>query len=92
MAEYELAINGLKEQIAELDKQEQALNDSIAAYDKASRGILDLKLEQSEIDRKANEGLVQRKRVLNDEIVDLQIKKREAENTLRPVSYTHLAI
>ncbi len=83
VAEYELAINGLKEQIAELDKQEQALNDSIAAYDKASRGILDLKLEQSEIDRKANEGLVQRKRVLNDEIVDLQIKKREAENTLR---------
>lgn len=83
VAEYELAINGLKEQIAELDKQEQALNDSIAAYDKASRDILDLKFEQSEIVRKANEGLVQRKRVLNDEIADLQMKKREAENTLR---------
>lgn len=83
VAEYELAINGLKGRVEELDRQEQALNDSIAAYDKASRGILDLKLEQSEIDRKANEGLVQRKRVLNDEIVDLQIKKREAENTLR---------
>lgn len=83
VAEYELAINGLKEQIAELDKQEQALNDSIAAYDKASRGILDLKFEQSGIVRKANEGLVQQKRALNDEIADLQMKKREAENALR---------
>ena len=83
VAEYELAINGLKEQIAELDKQEQALNDSIAAYDKTSRDILDLKFEQSEIVRKANEGLVQQKRALNDEISDLQMKKREAENTLR---------
>ena len=83
VAEYELAINGLKEQIVELDKQEQALNDSIAAYDKASRGILDFKFEQSEIVRKANEGLVQQKRALNDEIADLQMKKREMENTLR---------
>lgn len=85
VAECELAINGLKEQIAELDKQEQALNDIIAAYDKASRGILDLKFEQSEIVRKANEGLVQQKRVLNDEIADLQMKKRDAENALRLV-------
>lgn len=82
VAEYELAINGLKERIAELDKQEQVLNDSIAAYDKASRGILDLKFEQSEIVRKANEGLVQQKRALNGEASDLQIKKREAENAL----------
>lgn len=82
VAECELAINGLKEQIVELDKQEQALNDSVAAYDKSSKGILDLKLEQSEVVRKANEGLVQKKRVLNDEIADLQIKKREAENDL----------
>ena len=83
VAEYELAVNELKEQIAELDRQEQALNDSIAAYDKASRDILDLKFEQSEIVRKVNEGLVQQKRVLNDEIADLQIKKRDAENALR---------
>lgn len=83
VAEYELAINGLKEQIAELDRQEQVLNDRISAYDKASRGILDLKFEQSEIVRKVNEGLVQKKRALNDEIADLQMKKREAENVLR---------
>lgn len=83
VAEYEIAINGLKEQIAELDEQEQALNGSIAAYDKASQNILDLKFEQSDIVRKANEGLVQQKRVLNDEISDLQMKKREVENALR---------
>lgn len=83
VAEYELAVNGLKEQIAELDKQEQALNDSIAAYDKASRGILDLKSEQSEIVRKANDGLVRKKNALNNEIADLQMKKRDAENALR---------
>lgn len=83
VAEYELAINGLKEQIAELDKQEQTLNDSIAAYDKSSRDILDLKFEQSEIVRKANEGLVQQKNALKNEIADLQIKKHDAENALR---------
>lgn len=83
VAEYELAINGLKEQVAELDRQEQVLNDSVAAYDKASRGILDLKFEQSEVVRKANEGLVQQKRALNDEIADLQMKKHDVENALR---------
>lgn len=83
VAEYELAINGLKEQIAELDKQEQALNDSIAVYDKASQGILDLKFEQSEIVRKANEGLFQQKNDLNDQIADLQMEKYALENALR---------
>lgn len=83
VAEYELAINGLKEQIVELDKQEQALNDSIAAYDKASKGILDLKFEQSEIVRKANEGLVNQKKRLNEDIFLLKQEKRNAENDLR---------
>ena len=83
VAEYELAINGLKEQIAELDKQEQALNDSIAAYDKASKGILDLKFEQSEIVRKANEGLVAIKKTINEDIFLRQEEKRVAENNLR---------
>lgn len=83
VAEYELAINGLKEQIAELDKQEQALNDSIAAYDKASRDILNLKFEESEIIRGANEGLFQQKNDLNDQIADLQMEKYALENALR---------
>lgn len=83
VAEYELAINGLKEQIAELDRQEQVLNDSIAAYDKASKGILDLKFEQSEIVRKANEGLVNQKKRLNEDIFLLKQEKRNAENDLR---------
>lgn len=83
VAEYELAINGLKEQIAELDKQEQALNDSIAAYDKASRDILNLKFEESEIVRGANEGLFQQKNDLNDQIADLQMEKYALENALR---------
>ena len=45
VAEYELAINGLKEQIAELDKQEQALNDSIAATTKRAGIFLTLNLK-----------------------------------------------
>lgn len=83
VAEYELAINGLKEQIAELDKQEQALNDSIAAYDKASKDILDLKFEQSEIMRKSNEGLVQQRKGLDGEIFSLEQEKKSSENDLR---------
>ena len=70
-------------QISILDEQERSLNDVMAAYDQKSKDILDLKFEQSEIVRKANEGLVQRRKVLDNEIFSLEQDKKSAENDLR---------
>lgn len=70
-------------QIAILDEQEKSLDDVMAAYDQKSKYILDLKFEQSEIVRKANEGLVQKRRNIDSEIFSLEQDKKSAENDLR---------
>ena len=70
-------------QISILDEQEKSLDDVMAAYDQKSKDILDLKFEQSEIMRKANEGLVQQRKTLDCEIFSLNQEKKTAENDLR---------
>ena len=70
-------------QIAILDEQERSLNDVMAAYDQKSKDILDLKFEQSEIVRKANEGLVQQRKAIDDEIFSLEQGKKYAERDLK---------
>ena len=74
---------GYENQIAILDEQEKSLDDMIAAYDQKSKDILDLKFEQSEIVRKANEGLVNQKKKLNEDAFLLEHEKKIAENDLR---------
>ena len=70
-------------QIAILDEQEKSLDDVMAAYDQKSKDILDLKFEQSEVVRKANEGLVQQRKTLDCEIFSLNQDMKSAENSLR---------
>ena len=70
-------------QIAILDEQEKSLDDVMAAYDKKSKDILDLKFEQSEIVRKANEGLVNQKKKLNEVVVLFEQEKKFTEIDLR---------
>ena len=70
-------------QISILDEQEKSLNDVMAAYDQKSKDILDLKFEQSDIVRKANEGLVQQRKNIDSEIFSLEQDKKSAENDLR---------
>ena len=70
-------------QISILDEQEKSLDDVMAAYDQKSKDILDFKFEQSDIVRKANEGLVQKKKALDNEIFSLEQDKKSAENDLR---------
>lgn len=72
-----------EKQISILDEQEKSLDDVMAAYDQKSKDILDLKFEQSEIARKANEGLVQQRKELDNEIFSLEQDKKSAENDLR---------
>ena len=72
-----------EKEILSLDSQEKSLDDVMAAYDQKSKDILDLKFEQSEIVRKENEGLVQQRKSLDDEIFSLEQDKKSAENDLR---------
>ena len=70
-------------QIAILDEQEKSLDDVTTAYDQKSKDILDLKFEQSEIMRKANEGLVQQRKALDGEIFSLEQDKKSAERNMK---------
>ena len=70
-------------QIAILDEQEKSLDDVMAAYDQKSKSVLDLKFEQSDIVRKANEGLVQQRKALDTEIFSLEQQKKSAERSLK---------
>ena len=70
-------------QISILDEQEKSLDDVMAAYDQKSKDILDLKFEQSEVVRKANEGLVNQKKKLNEDVVLFEQEKKFTENDLR---------
>ena len=74
---------GYEKEILSLDSQERSLDDVMAAYDQKSKDILDLKFEQSEIVRKANEGLIQQRKALDGEIFSLEQDKKSAENDLR---------
>lgn len=75
--------SGYEKKISILDEQEKSLDDVMAAYDQKSKDILDLKFEQSEIVRKANEGLVNQKKKLNEDAFLLEHEKKIAENDLR---------
>ena len=75
--------SGYENRIAILDEEEKSLDDVMAAYDQKSKDILDLKFEQSEIVRKANEGLVNQKKKLNEDAFLLEHEKKIAENDLR---------
>lgn len=74
---------GYEKEILSLDSQERSLDDVMATYDQKSKDILDLKFEQSEIVRKANEGLVQQRKGLDGEIFSLEQEKKSSENDLR---------
>lgn len=83
IAELQKSVDEYNKQIAGLDEQEKSLNNVIAAYDQKSKNIMDLKFEQSEIVRKANEGLVQQRKAIDDEIFSLEQGKKYAERDLK---------
>ena len=83
IAELQKSVDEYNKQISELDQQEAELDNGIKAYDEKSVKLMNLKFEQSEIVRKANEGIVSRKKRLNEDIFLLEQEKRNAESDLR---------
>ena len=83
ISDLELAIADLNHQIEVLYKQEVILDEGIMSFDEKSKNVLDLKFEQSEIVRKANEGIVAQRKEIEGDIFSLKQEKKSAENDLR---------
>lgn len=68
VSELELQRNALKEQIAENKAKQDDISKQYEEYQKLSDGILELKFAESDLDKKANEELVNKKKELQAQI------------------------
>lgn len=68
VAELELGRNALKEQIAENKSKQEDISKQYEEYQKLADGVFELKFELNDLQRNANEGLVQQKKGLQTQI------------------------
>ncbi len=80
VAELELARNGLKEKISDIKAKQAYISKQYEEYQKLSDGVLELKFELSDLERKANEENNRKKSELEDKITDIQIEIKKASN------------
>lgn len=82
VAELELQRNGLKEQIAEIKAKQEDVSKQTEEYQKLSDGILELKFAEGDLQRKANEENIKKRREIEDKIADKKFLVRQAEKTV----------
>lgn len=82
-AELELQANAIKEQIAELETQMDDTNAQYEQWQKQSDEIIQKKMELNEYVRQVNIGLVEQKKRLNRELLELQQKLRDVQDDFR---------
>lgn len=80
VAELELARNGLKEKIKEIKAKQEDISKQYEEYQKLSDGVLELKFELSDLQRKSNEFNNHRRLKLEDKISDIQVEVKLASN------------
>ena len=83
VAKLELLKNSLNEQIAENKAKQEDISKEFEEQQKASDGILELKFELSDLQRKANEDLETQRRALSLQIGSLQSGIAELERKIR---------
>lgn len=83
VAELELGRNALKEQIAENKAKQEDISKEFEEQQKASDGVLELKFELNDLQRKANEGLEKQRGDIGSEQWDKQKELREVEHQIR---------
>lgn len=83
VSDLELSKGEWKEKLAEVDKQEKALDESVKTYDSLNDEIISMRARLSEVSVKAGSGLRKQKSELNRKISDLDIKNKEYSNELR---------
>lgn len=95
-ADLELAKGEWKEKIAEIDKQEQALDEAVKAYDVANSEILSLKSKLNELANSAGAGLREQRESLDRKISELNIQNRAYANDLKlaemDLKHAHMGI
>ena len=95
-ADLELAKGEWKEKIAEVDRQEQALDEAVKAYDVANSEILSLKSKLNEIANSAGAGLREQRSELNQKISELNIQNKGYTNELKlaemDLKHAHMGI
>lgn len=72
VAELELQRNALKEKISENKEKKDNISKQFEEYQKLSDGIMELKFDESDLHRKANEENIKKRRELDDKITDLK--------------------
>lgn len=79
IADLELAKNGWKEKLAEIDKQEEQLNETVKAYDDLAAELRRLKTDCANISQKANADLTQKRGGLQSKLTIKNAIKRVKE-------------
>lgn len=83
VAELELLKNALNEQISENKAKQEDISKEFEEQQKASDGILELKFELNDLQRKANEELVKQKQDLQEQIENREGLIAIAENGIK---------
>lgn len=82
-ADLELAKGEWREKIAEVDRQEQEIDETVNAYDVANSEILSLKSKLNELANSAGAGLREQREGLDRKISELNIQNRAYANDLK---------
>lgn len=83
LAELELLKNLTKEQIAENEKAQNDISLQLSEYDNMSAKIMELKFEQGELQRKANEENIQDRKSIENKISEKKFLLSKAETSVR---------
>lgn len=82
VAELELLKNALNEQITDVKAKQEDISKEFEEQQKASDGILELKFEFNDLQRKANEENNRKRREIEDKISDKKFLIRQTEKTI----------
>lgn len=88
VAELELQKNALNEQISENKAKQEDISKEFEEQQKASDSILELKFELNDLQRKANEELIRKKRESNEFISKFEEKISDCERGIREADGT----
>lgn len=83
VAELELQKNALNEQIADNKAKQEDISKGFEEQQKASDGIIELKFELNDLQRKANEELIKQKKDLQSQIDESKQNMREIETEIK---------
>lgn len=96
IADLELAKGEWREKIAEVDRQEQALDEAVKAYDVANSEILSMKAKLDELYNKAWSGIREQKTDLSHKISELNIQNKGYANDMKlaemDLKHAHMGI